>query len=521
MTPTHAKAALNVPRTEGLFRRRWVRNASAVIIVTLFTLWLLADAGGATLTTWIDDLGEFSAAAAAAAACAAASHRAVGRDRLPWALIAASCGAWAAGQLIWSWFELVTNTNPFPSLADVGFLAAIPVMIAGLFSFPRLLRGNAARLQAGVDALIIAIALLVISWSTALGAVYTSGADGAWTLALSLVYPASDIAIITIALVLATRARSTARAPLLLLAAGTAAIAVSDSSLAYATSINAGLTVSLDWGWFAGFVLIALAALEASGKSGPVASRTPLPAVFRSVALYLVVVAAMGIVAWHVLQGDGLDSVLFVSLVTLTLLTAVRQLLAILDSAGSLRKLVRDGLTGLPDRDTLCSGIDKALAAGSIESMVLCIEIDNLAAIKSRLGQEASDLAIEAISRRLDATVHRPDLVANVDADHFGALLLGVVDLDGAIEVARRVQQSVEAPLVLLRRTVSPVTTIGISPVAGFDTGEDVIRGAETAMVAGKAGGGHAVVVFEPLLSDSASALRPHATSTPDRPVLK
>ena len=504
---TRAVTASRALPSDGLLRNRAVRCAAAAISAVLFTVWLLTNLGGTTVTTWIDDIGELVAAAGGAAACALAARRTIGRDRMAWALISASCGMWATGQLIWSWFELITHTNPFPSLADAGFAAAIPLMIAGLLSFPRLLRGKAVRLLAGVDALIIAVGLLVVSWATALGAVYSSGAGSAWTLALSLLYPASDIAIITLVLVLATRARSTMRAPLLLLAAGIAAIAISDSSLAYATSINAGMTVSLDGGWFAGFLLISLAGLEATDPGRPVSSRTPMPAVLRSAFLYLVVAAAMAIVAWHVRRGESLDVVLFVSLVALILLTVSRQLLAIQDSAGILRRLVHDSLTGLPDRATLCSRIDQALASGSGKGMVLCIDVDNFAAINARFGRKTGDLVLEVIGHRLDAAIERPNVVAHLGADRFAVLLVGVTDVDAAIEVAKRTQQSVETQVAVRGNTVLPVTTVGISPVDGADTGRDVIAGAEAAVLAGKMGGKHALAVFEPLLEDAASRI--------------
>jgi hypothetical protein len=198
------------------------------------------------------------------------------------------------------------------------------------------------RVQAGVDALIIAIALLVISWATVLGNVLASAGHDTLAVGLSLAYPASDVAVLTLAVLLATRARSNSRTALLLLASGVAALAVSDSSLAYTTSINASVAVNLDWGWFAGFVLIALAGLEGARATPTAGMRTPLPSALRTVVLFLVLATAIAIDALTMMSKHSLDVMLFASLVALILLAISRQLLATLDAAGVLPTVIRD-----------------------------------------------------------------------------------------------------------------------------------------------------------------------------------
>ncbi len=53
--------------------------------------------------------------------------------RYTWTAYALAAGAWTLGMLVWSWQELVLgNYSPFPSLAEIGFLA-YPVLFAGGF----------------------------------------------------------------------------------------------------------------------------------------------------------------------------------------------------------------------------------------------------------------------------------------------------------------------------------------------------------------------------------------------------
>src|SRR5260370_14976529 len=86
---------------------------------------------GQQAVTAIDDIGEAVAAALASAACAWAASRASGRDRLGWALMAISTSLWAAGEVVWSIYEVgLRGTVPAPSLADVCLLLAVPVAVA-------------------------------------------------------------------------------------------------------------------------------------------------------------------------------------------------------------------------------------------------------------------------------------------------------------------------------------------------------------------------------------------------------
>ena len=72
---------------------------------------------------WAANLGVLSFAAAAVAGCARAARRSRGRSRRGWCALAVAAGSWAAGQIVWTVLESLGVTTPFPSVADVGFLA--------------------------------------------------------------------------------------------------------------------------------------------------------------------------------------------------------------------------------------------------------------------------------------------------------------------------------------------------------------------------------------------------------------
>src|SRR5437773_9082907 len=137
---------------------------------------------------------------------------------------------------IWSYIEVIRGQQvPFPSLADAGYLAAVPLVVAGIAVFPGRHR-IASRAAFLLDGAIIAGALLIISWSTVLGMLYRAGSGDILSIVLGLAYPVSDIAIAVTALLLVSRTARSVRLPLLLVAAGLSANLLSDSAFAYLTT---------------------------------------------------------------------------------------------------------------------------------------------------------------------------------------------------------------------------------------------------------------------------------------------
>jgi hypothetical protein len=133
---------------------------------------MIAHLGGVGVVTWLDDVGELVAAVTAGVACIWVAHRSEGRYRATWRWLGASALAWAARQAVRSWYELIKGvTVPFPSLADVGFLAAVPLAVVAVLVFPTSPTATSSRVRMVLDGVILAGSLLFISWATTLGAV--------------------------------------------------------------------------------------------------------------------------------------------------------------------------------------------------------------------------------------------------------------------------------------------------------------------------------------------------------------
>ena len=258
-------------------RNTFVIAATAVALISVaYALNIRTVFFGPHAVTAIDDIGEAVAAAIASAACAWAASRARGKDRLGWALMGTSAGLWAAGEVVWSIYEVGMGVQvPYPSLADVGFLAAVPFAFVGIRAFWSDARGTSARWRVWFDGVIVAIALTSTAWAFGLKDVWQSSSS---TKILDLAYPVSDILIGTILILAIRRANQQQAGRMAFLLAGVASYSIADSAFAYLNAQGAFGAVGniIDTGWFAGFLLIALAAVYPTAPPKPATQQASL-----------------------------------------------------------------------------------------------------------------------------------------------------------------------------------------------------------------------------------------------------
>src|ERR1019366_7551785 len=240
----------------------WVTAGCLFLAIALFTVWVGFDLCGASTANKVDNLGQLLPPLIAASACGWAARRTPG-TRMAWAFLGASSLSWAIGQAVWCYYDLLRRVVvPFPSLADAGYLTAVPLAVLGLLAFPSALRRVASRVGALLDGILISGSLLFVSWSTVLGPIYRSHQGGILKQVLSMAYPASDVVLVSLVVVLAMHTERRHRAGLNMVMIGIVAFAISDSSFEYFTETNSyGIGNILDTGWVVGYLLIGLGAL--------------------------------------------------------------------------------------------------------------------------------------------------------------------------------------------------------------------------------------------------------------------
>jgi signal transduction histidine kinase len=253
---------------------RLVAIAAAAMAV-IFLSWVGFGLGGHTATKLFSNLFQAAAALAAAAACFSAARRnpyGFGRAwttslHRAWRLLGSAALAWGLGQVVWTYLELrlpEDGTVSVPSLADLGYLITLPLLIAGVLAFPTAPMRATARLRTLLDGLLIAASLLFLGWATVLGGTFTSnGTSSALERAICLAYPLGDIVAGTIALVLLTRSRGRGVVHLSMIAGAVFALLLADMAFAYAKPTDSyGTGAMADAGWVVGWLLLMATALK-------------------------------------------------------------------------------------------------------------------------------------------------------------------------------------------------------------------------------------------------------------------
>jgi PAS domain S-box-containing protein len=324
----------------------WRAFAAAALIAAVaastFTVWMGFQLGGETTTVAVDDIGEAVAALVAALACGFAARRAAGRLRTAWLLLAASAASWCAGEAVWSIYEVGLGVPvPVPSAADMGFLAAVPLAVAGILSFSTSPRGTSTRWRVWLDGLIIAVSLSFVAWTSGLSQVYGDRSDPLLERMINLAYPLGDILVGTVLILAIRRAAGQQTGRLILLLGGLAANSIADSAFAYLTaSGNYGVLGStLDAGWVIGYLMIALAAFW---PSRPIDVSVRAPIDIWQVAVPWVAVLAAGIAAVvNAGRGNSFDAFMSLLAGTLVILLMFSQFLAHRDALSLLIKSLR------------------------------------------------------------------------------------------------------------------------------------------------------------------------------------
>jgi len=448
------------------------------------------------------NLAQLLAPSLAAVSCAwAAVSGSGGRTRRAWALLAASAACWAVGQATWVWYEhLARRDLPFPSLADVGYLGAIPLAVAAMLAFPG--RAERAALQARslLDGAVIATSLLYTSWSLVLGPVFRAGEGSVTEQAIVLAYPVGDVVLATIVFVVVARSRI-GGAPVLLLGAGLLSLAVADTSFAYLTQEGAYSTGALsDVGWFAGYLLVATAARRPAAVGITWAGRRP--GRLQLLLPYCPLALAVATSALQQLPGQPAGPFLYWTFVALVLLIVGRQLLTVLDNQALNRRLAamvgdlehqafHDGLTNLPNRALFRERVGHALRRRSQAGTplaLLFIDLDDFKTVNDQLGHAAGDDLLVAVAGRLQTCVRGEDTVARLGGDEFAILLEQTPSHEVAVRVAGRILESMGPPFPLQGHQVQVGASVGVTVSQAADV-DAVLREADVAMYTAKARG--------------------------------
>jgi hypothetical protein len=119
------------------------------------------------------------------------------RDRLAWILMGTAVAAWGIGDTIWT-FTVANDPNPpYPSIADIGFLAVYPPAYAAIVL---LLRSRAGTLRGSLwlDGVIGGLAVGALGTAVVFQAVLGTIGGSRAAIATNLAYPLADVTLIAL-----------------------------------------------------------------------------------------------------------------------------------------------------------------------------------------------------------------------------------------------------------------------------------------------------------------------------------
>lgn len=526
--------------------------ASTIIVAVLLTR-----PGGDSGTMWFDDIAATLMTGAMGLWCVtdALRPRAGGASQRRWVSVylGLSTILFSVGNAIKAYYELTLHRTPETlSLADVGHLAAYPILLIGLLRLPVRPLASSSRSQTVLDIVMTVTALFTVSWALLLAPVFADRAADTIGKIGGACYPFWDLLLVIGILVVFEHAQDIRmRNAILLAIAGMAGMVLADSISAYgaAHGILQRGTVA-DAGWPLGFGLVALAGLVARrdigddyaaaahvhvGATGDTAQE-PRELSMRSFLPYALAPLVLALTASTLAEHGGRiqSAGVYAGCLAFLGLVLIRQVGAVLEINGLKANLseayrnlqivhealemktkslatatnrleglaATDGMTGLANHRKFQERLREEIEHSKtsiVPCSLLMIDLDHFKPYNDSYGHPAGDEVLKIVGRLAREAVRPTDLVARYGGEEFAVILPGA-DARIAMQVAERIRQRVERYEFAYRKVT---VSLGVSGIAG---GVDIdaefwIEDTETALCRAKYGGRNTTVlsqVFEP-----------------------
>jgi diguanylate cyclase (GGDEF)-like protein/PAS domain S-box-containing protein len=168
-----------------------------------------------------------------------------------------------------------------------------------------------------------------------------------------------------------------------------------------------------------------------------------------------------------------------------------------------------DSLTHLPNRTLLRDHLTQTMKAGhrtGAFGALLFLDLDHFKTLNDTQGHHQGDLLLQAVARRLAASVRESDTVARLGGDEF-VVIMG--NLNRKMEEAARqtevvgekILAALSQPYRLAEVDHHSTASIGATLFRGLETSvDDLLRQADLAMYQAKAAGGNALHFFDPAM---------------------
>jgi two-component system, cell cycle response regulator len=342
-------------------------------------------------------------------------------ERSAWFFIGAGLLATTIGDILYDfWFG---GSPPFPSAADVGYLAFYPLIYVGIVL---LLRRRVSTFSASLwlDGLVAATAAGALGASVLVEVVVNSTHGSRLVVLTNMAYPIGDVLLLALIVFVFQVTRWRPGRAWALIAAGLVLNGIGDGVFLYGTAVGTYIEGTyIDLAWPASLVLVALSAWQRPGRAPRVQlqdrSMIGTPMVCGLVATGVLVAGAIWPV--HVIALVLASATIVLVLARTTL--SFRENARLLES--SRHEALTDALTGLPNRRKLLLDLQDELdrvRAGE-RRMLALFDLNGFKAYNDTFGHPAGDALLSRLAAKLAAAAAPVGVAYRMGGDEFCVLL--------------------------------------------------------------------------------------------------
>ncbi|MFP5328889.1 MAG: putative bifunctional diguanylate cyclase/phosphodiesterase [Alphaproteobacteria bacterium] len=154
-------------------------------------------------------------------------------------------------------------------------------------------------------------------------------------------------------------------------------------------------------------------------------------------------------------------------------------------------EMLRDSLTGLPNRLSFTEQIERVGEAGpdEVEHAVLVVDMLRFSRINESVGSLAGDELLITFARRLMSALRGGDVLARTGGNEFGILVSLRRGIEDALTAAARIQEVMSAPFHISDLDIRVECAIGVALMHEGQDAEELFRNAQFAVKQAKKSG--------------------------------
>ena len=339
------------------------------------------------------------------------------RLRVAWFALGAGLLAWAAADIYWVLELSELRRVPYPSLADAGYLAALPCFFVAvaLMSRERVGHFTVASWIDGITASVATAAVGIALLAPALVGLTKGDTAAVMT---NLAYPLGDLILIAFVVGAIVVSGVRGAGSLLLIGAGLTVWAGADALYLYLEATNSYQEGWHDALWTSGGLLLALSAAFSlrHAPSRRAFYRPPLwaPALFA--------LAAAGLLVWDHFRPAHEAAIWLAGAalvgVGIRLAMSFRETDRLLGALHA--EAITDSLTGLANRRELMNDLTVALARNNSDPITLALfDLDGFKSYNDAFGHPAGDALLRQLGARLSEAVGEAGTAYRLGGDEF------------------------------------------------------------------------------------------------------